>query len=30
MFATADLANEINLIELMWDKNAFPSYRSDR
>jgi acetolactate synthase-1/2/3 large subunit len=30
MFAAADLANEINLIELMWDKNAFPSYRSDR
>jgi acetolactate synthase I/II/III large subunit len=30
MFAAADLANEINLIELMWDKNAFPSYLSDR
>ena len=30
MFAAADLTNEINLIELMWDKNAFPSYLSNR
>jgi len=30
MFARADLENGINLIEVMWDKNAFPSYLSDR
>jgi acetolactate synthase I/II/III large subunit len=30
LFADADLTGEINLIELMWDKNAFPSYRADR
>jgi acetolactate synthase-1/2/3 large subunit len=30
MFAKADLENEINLIEVMWDKNVFPSYLSDR
>jgi acetolactate synthase-1/2/3 large subunit len=30
LFAKADLANEINLIEVMWDKNVFPSYLSNR
>jgi acetolactate synthase-1/2/3 large subunit len=30
MFTRADLENGINLIEVMWDKNAFPSYLSDR
>jgi acetolactate synthase-1/2/3 large subunit len=30
MFAQADLEKEINLIEVMWDKNVFPSYLSDR
>jgi acetolactate synthase-1/2/3 large subunit len=30
IFAHADLENSINLIEVMWEKNAFPSYLSDR
>jgi acetolactate synthase-1/2/3 large subunit len=30
LFATADLEGSINLIEIMLDKNAFPSYLSDR
>jgi len=30
LFAAADLTGAINLIELMWDKHAFPSYLSDR
>ena len=30
LFAAANLTGEINLIELMWDKNAFPSYLSNR
>lgn len=30
LFAEADLAGSINLIEIMLDKNAFPEYRSDR
>jgi len=30
LFATADLVGAINLIEIMLDKNAFPSYLSDR
>jgi len=30
LFANADLAGAINLIEIMLDKNAFPSYLADR
>lgn len=30
LFERADLAAGINLIEVMWDKNVFPAYRSDR
>ena len=30
LFERADLANGINLIEVMWDKNVFPAYRADR
>jgi len=30
LFATCDLTNAINLIEVMIDKNAFPNYRSGR
>lgn len=30
LFATQDLVNAINLIEIMIDKNAFPNYRSGR
>jgi acetolactate synthase-1/2/3 large subunit len=30
LFAQADLAGSINLIEIMLDKNAFPDYLSDR
>jgi len=26
----ADLVGGINLIEVIWDKNVFPAYRSDR
>ena len=26
----ADLAGGINLIEVMWDKNVLPTYKSDR
>lgn len=30
LFATTDLIHAINLIEIPWDKNLFPCYRSDR
>ncbi len=30
LFEHADLKDGINLIEVMWDKNVFPAYRSDR
>jgi DNA-binding transcriptional LysR family regulator len=30
LFDTADLTGDINLIEVMWDKHVFPTYRSDR
>ena len=30
MFERADLAGAINLIEIVWDKNVFPAYRSER
>ena len=30
LFADADLAGAINLIEMLWDKNVFPTYKSDR
>ncbi len=30
VFADADLAGGINLIEIVWDKNVFPAYKSDR
>lgn len=30
LFERADLQNGINLIEVMWDKNVFPAYKSDR
>jgi acetolactate synthase-1/2/3 large subunit len=30
LFDRADLAGAINLIEVIWDKNVFPAYRSDR
>ena len=30
LFADADLAGTINLIEMLWDKNVFPAYKSDR
>ncbi len=30
LFERADLAGGINLIEVMWDKNVFPAYKSDR
>ena len=30
LFERADLVGGINLIEVMWDKNVFPAYRSDR
>ncbi|WP_126446589.1 thiamine pyrophosphate-binding protein [Sulfuricystis multivorans] len=30
LFDAADLTGGINLIEVMWDKNVFPTYRSDR
>lgn len=29
-FANADLAGAINLIDMLWDKNVFPAYKSDR
>ena len=29
-FAGADLAGTINLIDMLWDKNVFPAYKSDR
>jgi acetolactate synthase-1/2/3 large subunit len=30
LFGQADLVGGINLIEVMWDKNVFPAYKSDR
>jgi acetolactate synthase-1/2/3 large subunit len=30
LFANADLAGTINLIDMLWDKNVFPAYKSDR
>ena len=30
LFERADLTNGINLIEVMWDKHVFPTYKSDR
>ena len=30
LFERADLRGGINLIEVMWDKNVFPAYKSDR
>jgi acetolactate synthase-1/2/3 large subunit len=30
LFADADLAGGINLIEVVWDKNVFPAYKSER
>jgi acetolactate synthase-1/2/3 large subunit len=30
LFESADLAGGINLIEILWDKNVFPAYKSDR
>jgi len=30
LFERADLENGINLVEVMWDKNVFPAYKSDR
>ncbi|MGB7502268.1 MAG: thiamine pyrophosphate-binding protein [Azonexus sp.] len=30
LFAGADLAGTINLIDMLWDKNVFPAYKSDR
>jgi acetolactate synthase I/II/III large subunit len=30
LFEQADLTGGINLIEVIWDKNVFPAYRSDR
>lgn len=30
LFERADLVSGINLIEVMWDKNVFPAYKSDR
>ena len=30
LFAGADLAGTINLIDMFWDKNVFPAYKSDR
>ena len=30
LFGDADLAGGINLIEVMWDKHVFPTYKSDR
>ncbi|MDX9995930.1 MAG: thiamine pyrophosphate-binding protein [Rhodocyclaceae bacterium] len=30
LFERADLKGGINLIEVMWDKNVFPAYKSDR
>jgi acetolactate synthase-1/2/3 large subunit len=30
LFADADLAGGINLIEIVWDKNVFPAYKSER
>lgn len=30
LFERADLKDGINLIEVMWDKNVFPAYKSDR
>ena len=30
LFEHADLAGQINLIEVIWDKHVFPAYRSDR
>jgi acetolactate synthase-1/2/3 large subunit len=30
LFERADLVGGINLIEVIWDKNVFPAYRSDR
>jgi acetolactate synthase-1/2/3 large subunit len=30
LFADADLVGGINLIEIVWDKNVFPAYKSDR
>lgn len=30
LFEAADLVGGINLIEVMWDKNVFPTYKSDR
>jgi acetolactate synthase-1/2/3 large subunit len=30
LFANADLTGGINLIEVVWDKNVFPAYKSER
>ncbi|MGB9495744.1 MAG: thiamine pyrophosphate-binding protein [Azonexus sp.] len=30
LFAEADLVGTTNLIEMLWDKNVFPAYKSDR
>ncbi|MDO8933439.1 MAG: thiamine pyrophosphate-binding protein [Rhodocyclaceae bacterium] len=30
LFADSDLIGGINLIEIVWDKNVFPAYKSDR
>lgn len=30
LFERADLVGGINLVEVMWDKNVFPAYKSDR
>ncbi|HEX8964493.1 MAG TPA: thiamine pyrophosphate-binding protein [Rhodocyclaceae bacterium] len=30
LFADADLADGINLIEVVWDKHVFPAYKSER
>jgi acetolactate synthase-1/2/3 large subunit len=30
LFANADLTGGINLIEVVWDKNVFPAYQSER
>ncbi|MBI4753965.1 MAG: thiamine pyrophosphate-binding protein [Betaproteobacteria bacterium] len=30
LFEMADLAGAINLVEILWDKNVFPAYMSDR
>jgi acetolactate synthase-1/2/3 large subunit len=30
VFARADLAGSINLIEVIWDKHVFPAYQANR